>query len=262
MTEQKFAHSLSLEAFGIQRPEKVSWRFSSSTTDVISAVKSKSLQKVLRRSEEIMQTMQLRVTDEELSLEEFELWLPYYQAKMAENQYELMASTEWYNNRIDQGKSIRMIRITQQENLVGTLVYVETHDKGTIAFRANDKLDLPGGGRSSVGSFLDYHFVQHMLDKKKTIISAGRSRNAFGVINTLGNLDYKLRFGYLPVADLTTSSVNEVPLNDEGTVVFFGFQGQQLQMYGVRPKNSPITFEAARYATFEMEFKLLEYNPT
>jgi len=92
------------------------------------------------------------------------------------------------------------------------------------------------------------------------IISGGQSRNAFGVTNSLGYLDYKMRFGYQPSFADTAEYLSEVPLSETGCVLFFGRSAEHsLAMFGLKPTGSTQVFEPSRFATPEMPFIALKY---
>lgn len=244
----------------VYRPEKITWRLSEPNTEPIAHLKSKGLRKFLSRSDELLAQKDITHAYKALSADEFSAWLPYYQEKMSENSYEILATPDWYQDRTAKGLTIEGIFFYQNNKLVGSGIFTRDGlEKATFAFKASDRLDLSNDANSSLGAVIDYFFLKTMIEKGVKIISAGRSRNAFGVINTLGYIDYKLRFGYQPQPDLTSAMFEEVPLNESGVVMFYGMKNDKFTLFGVRPHGSTQQFEASRFATPELPFELIEY---
>jgi hypothetical protein len=250
-----------LSSYTILRPEKISWFFPHQTNDLLSEVKSKSLRGFLRKAPELLAEHGLIQNISQISKEEFVAWLPYYTEKMAEQSYEILATPEWFDLKMEQKKEVYSIFINQGERMVAALIFTYTpeNNHSSIAFRANDRLDIFSGGRSSIGALLDYAFLKWSLEKKCTAISAGRTRNAFGVINTIGNLDYKLRFGYQPQPTINTDIETSVPLNEAGCVYFYGWQDQKLLLFALHPTGSEFDTNLSRYTTAQLGFKEITY---
>ncbi len=80
-------------------------------------------------------------------------------------------------------------------------------------------------------------------------------------MNTLGNLDYKLRMGFVPQIAKDSATLTEVPVNEEGIVLFFGNNQNNsvLTLYALKPKSSDVVFEQSRFANQEMPFQTIEY---
>jgi hypothetical protein len=245
----------------IRRPEKISWFFPPQTTDLLAEIKSKSLRGFLKRTPELLSEHGLVTNIAQMSKEQFRSWLPYYTEKMEEQSYEILATPEWFDLKMEQQKNVYSIFIHQGETLVAALIFTHTpeNNHSSIAFRANDRLDIFSGGRSSIGALLDYAFLEWSLQKKCTSISAGRTRNAFGVINTLGNLDYKLRFGYLPKPTKDTVLETSVPLTEAGCAYFYGLQNDKLLLIAIHPVGSIFDTSFCRYITDNIGFKEITY---
>ncbi len=250
-----------LTPHAVQRPEKVSWFFPIHAPDILSAVKSKSLRGFLRKRGDVMTQAHLTQECKKLDAAAFEAWLPYYTAKMNEQGYELLATPQWYVHKCEEEKDVYLISISQEAQVVATLVFTfapHTH-RSSIAFRANDRIELPAGGRSSVGALLDYAFLEWSKEQACTAISAGRSRNAFGVINTVGNLEYKLRFGYQPQVSAGTEQHDSVPLSPEGFVYFYGLSQTGPGIYRVSGGEQLPRTEVQQYTTLELPFREITY---
>ncbi len=256
------AQDFSLTPFDITRTEKVAWRFPSVTTEeeILEKIISKSQRSFLRVSEGLLTSYGITWELKSLTLAEFEAWLPYYQSKMSELDYDILANSEWYQSRAAQGKTIEGLFMHQGEKMVGSGIFViEGTNKATFAFKASERLDLSNRANASLGSIIDFFFIREMVKRRIAIISAGKSRNAFGVINSLGYLDYKMKFGYRPTFPDGTEFVKSVPLNEKGAVVFYGKKADQIALYAFKPQGSQITFEQARFGTPELPFIEVEY---
>jgi hypothetical protein len=254
-------NEIDLKQYGILRSEKVSWRFPESPEDVLSHIKSKGLRKFLRSAKEILAEKGIRYESKVLSDEDFENWLPYYVEKMTENEYQVIATMEWLQKKREANlTTVEGIFFYQNDKLVGSAIFTRNgQEKATMAFKASDRINLSSESNSSLGATIDYLFLDEMVTKKITLISAGRSKNAFGVANTFGYLDYKLRFGYEPQNDPKSPLLDSVPVNEEGVVLFFGVKEGKLSMYELKPKTFTKEFEQARFATPELPFEIIEY---
>ncbi len=252
--------TIDLTNYHITRSEKVQWRFPYQGGDPLEHIKSKGLQSFLRNLDPILNDHHITWEYKPVTLAEFETWLDYYHSKMEELAYDHLASTEWYQDRAAKGKAIEGLFAYRNGELVGSAIFTrEGTEKATFAFKASDRIDLTGKSNSSLGAALDYLFLREMISQQVKIISAGQSRNAFGVINSLGYLDYKLRFGYRPQMSETAEMVSEVPLNEDGLVVFYGLKQNQFTLFAFKPQGSAIQFEVARFATLEIPFVEVEY---
>lgn len=250
---------INLEPFQLIRPEKISWLFPTDS-DIFSQIKSKSLARFLKKTDQIIAKNQLIVSHVKYDQQTFMAWLPYYQDKMAENEYEQIATREWFDQKIEGGLSVEGINITQNNRLVGSAVYTKRQNEFcSLAFKASDRLNISPQSNASVGALLDYIFLKTMMAQGMKKISAGRSRNAFGVINTLGNLTYKLRLGYLPQPAKETNLLKSVPVNDQGYVVFFAEKAGKLTLFILKPKNYSLDIEAIRYLPANIKSYVVEY---
>jgi hypothetical protein len=252
--------NIDLTPFGIERPEKISWAIEATSKDALELIQSKSVRSFLRQSHTLLEEAGIMLDFKELSLESFLQWLPFYEAKMSEHEYDILANSEWFHKRQAEGKKIYGLFFYKADQLVGSGIITVGNDKGTLSFKASERIDLSSKTNSSFGSIIDYLFMQKILDMGLTHISGGTSRNAFGVINTIGYLDYKLRLGYAPSPAKTAVLLSEVPLNDEGLVLFYGLKGSQLSLYALTNAEHSGQFEVSRFATEEIPFVHLRYN--
>ncbi len=253
-------NSIDLQTYGIARPEKVIWRCPAGLVDPLAGIKSKSLKQFLTSADSILETAQITWKYHTLTDQEFLDWLPYYKTKMAENDYEIIASPEWLQKKREQQLEIEGLFFYKNDQLVGSGIFTRDKlEKATFAFKASDRIDLTNKQNSSLGSIIDFFFIREMVKQQVKIISAGRSRNAFGVINTLGYLDYKLRLGYEPQLDEKSVQLNEVPLNENGVVLFYGIKEGKTSLFALKPTDSTQQFEQSRFATPELPFIELTY---
>jgi hypothetical protein len=249
-----------LTPYHIQRPEKIRWRFPI-VEDLFAVVKSKTTRSFLRNVdryfEELAITWEYKTLDKVAYLE----WLKYYQQKIEENNYEVIANEEWYDKKKADGKEVTGFFFYRNGQLIGSSLFVisETGKKAVGAFKANDRIEELSKDRNSLGAAIDLIVIRYLLGKGVETLSFGQTRNAFGVINAVGNLDYKLRFGMVPSASESTLLLDQVPLTELGSVVFFGIKDGILGLYGVKPKDSQIQFEQARFNSPELPFRILEY---
>ncbi len=249
-----------LQPLGIERSEKVRWRFPYQGGDVVECIQSKKLRAFLREVDSVLASQQITVSMQELSAADFEQWLPYYHEKMSELGYDELATPEWYQDRVSKGNTVEGIFFHQRGTLIGSAIVLLGTDKATLAFKASDRLDLTNKPNSSLGAVVDFWFLKKMTERGIAVISGGQSRNAFGVINSLGYLDYKMKLGYVPSVSEIADIVQDIPLNDQGVVLFFGRSAAQaFAMYAIKPKDLSLQFEPARFATPEMPFIELEY---
>ncbi|HYD35871.1 MAG TPA: hypothetical protein VD999_07460 [Vitreimonas sp.] len=248
-----------LKPHHIQRPEKITWRFPYKGGDILSYLKSKTSRSFLRNADQDLLefgiTYQVKEVDENL----FSQWLEYYSSKMSEQGYEVIANWEWYHKRKDEGYTIYLGLFTQGETWVGSEIFSQKDQRFIAAFKASERLEKFSKKRNSIGAVIDYFFIKYAVEHQAELISFGQSRNAFGVINTSGNLDYKLRFGFQPQPSKDTVLLTEVPIGEDGTVMFFGLQDGCLKLFGVKPIGSEHLFEQARFASDELPFVELTY---
>lgn len=234
-----------LTPFQLLRPEKVLWTYPATISNPIDQFRSKSLRKFLARVEEYL--AQANITSEVVALDEagFREWLTYYTAKMKENGFSLMADMDWYHRRVAEGYQIQGLWFWQAGKLVASgILRVKGTEEIVFAFKASDKLELAGGSNSSIGSVVDYYFQKLALGQGFQRISAGRSRNTFGVINSLGYLDFKLRLGYDPSPDPTSPLLTNVPVDEQGRALFLATpvaEPHRFSWYELNPTEQPWT---------------------
>lgn len=252
----------SLSSLQLARTEKIIWRFPAQS-DVLAQIKSKSLRSFLSHTDEILEQNHITTETKELDEVAYLEWLPYYREKMTENEYDVLANEEWFSQRQSENKNVEGIFFYQNGKVIGSgIMTLEGTHKAALSFKATDRIELSGKSNASLGAVVDFMFLKTATNRGFEIISGGRSRNAFGVINTLGYLDYKLKLGYRPSLDASLALVEEVPLNEAGVVVFLGCKNQNLHeqsFFGLIPKGHNSHFEFTHYLDATLPFTLIEY---
>lgn len=251
---------LNLTDYGIVRPEKIIWRFPEHVSDVLAAMKSKTLRKFLQNTDQELSSNGITYEYKKLSDEEFLAWLPYYEKKMSENGYDLIASPAWLAKKKEQGVTLDGMFFYQHGEMVGSGIFTRNENhKATFAFKASERIDLGQEAHASLGAIIDYLFLKEMSEQHVEVISAGRSRNAFGVINNLGYVDYKLKFGYTPTFTDEETILTTLPLNEKGICICYGKKEGKRALFAFKPKGTEMKFEVARFATPELPFIEVEY---
>lgn len=250
---------ISLLQFGIVRPEKIRWLYPANK-DVLSSIKSKSTRSFLRKSEQELTEFNIVTSHNTLSEAEYVAWLPYYEAKMTEAGYDIFATKEWYALKISEGKNVEAIFFHTNGQLCGSIIFTTKDSSHADAcFKASDQIDGLSKKRQSLGAIIDYFFLVNVTERAFQHVSMGRSRNAFGVVNKVGYLDYKLRFGCIPTVEPGFPLLDEVPVNEVGYSLFFGLKNEALSLYCLTKKGSPQTFDLGRFNSDEMQYIQIEY---
>jgi hypothetical protein len=247
-----------LQTHAIVRPEKVEWWWAGGT-DLFGGLRSKSLKTFLRKADEILVEQHIRWEHKEITAEEFVTWLPYYQQKMGELGYDLFATPEWYQNKKTEGKKIEALFFYRDEKMIGSAIISRSADTAILHFKASDRIDLASNSNSSLGVVIDFIFQRKMLEEGVLKISSGTSRNAFGVINAYGYLDYKLRIGFDPSAAANAEMLTDVPVNENGEVVFYGVQNEKPAFFRLKPIGSEAPFDATRLQALPIPFVEITY---
>jgi hypothetical protein len=228
-----------LASHGISRPEKIRWVFPSGV-DPATQLKSESLRKFLNKAEVHLEANNITWSYQPIDQATFESWLPFYRTKMTESGFRVIADEAWYKTKVEAGVQIFGLFFHQQGQLVasGVVTYEPQFNALHLNFKATDRLNLSGRSNSSIGALVDYFFLKQAHQQACTIITSGQSRNAFGVYNTLGYLDFKLRLGFQP-EPVTEVWESTVPLNELGQVLFYGQQRGETKLFAVTPADTP-----------------------
>lgn len=210
-----------LTPFQLLRPEKLVWTYPSGVTEPLDQLRSSSQRKFLARAETLLSDAHITWSIEPVTEASFNQWLSYYHTKMTENEFTSIADLNWYHRRLSEGYQIFGLWFKKAGQLVASgILRVKGSQEIVLAFKASDRLELGTMANSSIGAVVDFCFLQYAIQQGFERISAGRSRNAFGAINSLGYLDFKLRLGYQQSPDLTSPLLSDVPVDEEGRVLF------------------------------------------
>lgn len=253
---------VSLTQFDIQRPEKIIYDFPlSNSTDVINHIKSNSLKSFLLKTDEILAKNNITWKYEDLIKQQFIEWLPYYKEKMDEHNYLVRAKEEWYQEQIEKGFNIKSLFLYQNKKLVGSIIVTLKDNIASLAYKASDRItvsSMPGG---SLGSIIEFLLFKLVSESGNFTIATSRSRNAFGVFNTLGYLDFRLRFGYTSRPNLDDPLLSDVPVNEEGVVLFYGLQDGEFALFALQPKSqrNEELFKKSSFTSSEIPFKEIYY---
>ncbi len=251
-----------LAQFNIQRPERVTYDFPlSNPSDLISHIKSKSLRSFLRNSDEVLAKNNIEWKYEDLTEQKFLEWLPYYKEKMEEHNYVVRAKEEWYQEEIKKGHLLKGLFFYQKKKLIGSGIFVLHRNTANFAYKASDRISVSSMKGSSFGSIIEFMFLKLAAESGVYTTASSKSRNAFGFINSLGYLDYKLRFGYKIRPSPGMPLLNDVPINESDIVLFFGLQNEKLILFCLQPEShrGKELFDKSRFKTSYIPFEEIYY---
>lgn len=253
---------ISLKQFNIERPERILYYLQiSNEADLFNNIKGKRLKSFLLKSDEILKKNNIEWKYEELTEKKFLEWLPYYKETMEKLDHDVWADEKWYQEQTQKGFNIRALFFYQNEKMVGSGIMAFKDDLVSLAFKATDRIIISHVSYGSLGSIIDFLRLKLICreGKHKTIIT--RSRNAFGVINAPDYLDLRLRFGYTVRPNLDAPVLSDVPVDDDGCVLFYGLQNGELSLYFLQPKNTNKEefFNKKSFFSSEIPFKKIYY---
>ncbi len=228
--------NLDLQQWQLRRPEKIRWLYNRSAPNLYAAIKSPSLRAFLRHTDEYLAAYEITYDEKELTQASYKNWLKHYAKVMIEKNYDVIAKPEWLSKKWAEGKEVRGYFYYYQGELQGSLIYAKKgNERVYAAYKTSLKIpEISTKKHGSLGAMIDLIFLREMLDQQFPWISHGSMRNAFGVLNTYGNLRYKLDMGFQVIAEADTPWLNSVPLSQEKTVAFFGGsqESDSLTLYG------------------------------
>lgn len=228
--------TVSLREFNIKRPERLNYDFPLFAPDrVIDQIKSKSLRSFLADTDDMLKKNNITWKYEDLTKKKYNEWLPFYKEKMEEHNYDVRAKAGWYQEKIKQGFILKCIFFYKNEKMVGSGIFSLKNNKANFAYKASDRITIGSKTSSSLGSIIEFLFLK-LAAQNHCDIANSRSRNAFGFFNTLGYLDYKLRFGYTITPVLDALLLNDVPINEKGVSLFFGLQDDEFILFSLQPE--------------------------
>lgn len=183
------------------RPQKIQWIFPVIGENWIEAIPSKSTRKLVRDLPKILEENALEMSWLQPSESEYLQWLNFYVRLSTEQNHDILAYPEWYEQKRREEKEVWYLACRRQDNeqLVGGCMVVKTLDNTwTSAYKVSERIDVGSEHNASLGILLDIEYMRFVQAQRPQKITAGASRNAFGYINTIGYLLAKLRKGYLP----------------------------------------------------------------
>lgn len=251
-----------LSTFNVTRSEKIRWRLSwKPGEDLLSVIPSKSVRAFFAHTDEVLDRNGLTVEYGPLSASNYLVWLEFYKQKIEAHHYHQIATEEWWQQKLDEGKIVEQLSIFKEGRMVssGIIVRVDTQ-LATLAFSASERINLSGRSNSSLGALLNFLYFLEMEKRGVQTISGGRSRNAFGVENTLGYLEYKLRNGYVPSHDEASGVLDQVAVNDDGYVLFYGWRDSVFTQFSLSVSSHPFVFESGRWGTRTVPYEALIYT--
>jgi hypothetical protein len=211
----------SLQPYSLLRPDKIRWISSlTSQQTVLESLNSKSLRKFLSRSAEVCAEQGIRKELFVMTAERYAQWHALYTEEMLALRHDVIAQSDWFENKATGNQEIHGIFYYQNNALIGGSVITVSKDMVNLAFKANRRLEISNDKDASLGAVIEYDFLC-FAQPYGTVISSGRARNSFGVHSSLGYLAFKLRFGYQAVWAENAESLTDVPVNAAGKVLCF-----------------------------------------
>src|SRR5690606_34754645 len=111
------------------RPQKVRWISNlSKSDDPISTIKSSSLRNYLRKSDELLKENNIQIEITQNDKQTYLRWLKFYQINMTELKHDILATKEWFDNKIDNQKNVYIISYIKDNELVGGCIITELDD--------------------------------------------------------------------------------------------------------------------------------------
>lgn len=251
--------NFALTSYGIRRPEKLRWWYDIAAPELLASIPSKTLRQLGRQAEPLLQRYQLTVTHSWLDALGYQAWWQHYQTTMQAKGYDLIATPDWWQHKQAEGKQVGVFYFHQSTQVCGSLVYLRHDAQVTACFKTSQSIPGLTKKHRSLGALIDFVFLREILKTKPSAISLGSMRNAFGVWNSYGNLEYKLSMGYLVEPKENTAIWDTVPLDADGRVAFFGWQADHWQLFAVKATADPYHFPVARFQSDKIGFSIINY---
>lgn len=254
--------TISLTQFNIQRPEKIIYDFPlSNSTDVINRIKSNGLKSFLLKADEVLEKNNIKWKYEDLTEQKFTEWLPYYKEKMEEHDYLIRATQERYQEEVEKGFCIKALFLYKNKKMVGSSIVGLKDNVASLLFKASDRITVSSRSDSSLGSLIEFLMLKLISGGRDISLVTTRSRNAFGFFNTIGYLDFRLRFGYTPRPHPEASLLDDVPVDENGSVLFYGLQNGEFSLFALQPKDekNKKIFDRKSFYSSGIPFKEIHY---
>ncbi|HNQ17367.1 MAG TPA: hypothetical protein PKJ26_05535 [Candidatus Woesebacteria bacterium] len=182
------------------RPQKVSWVYpTTSDKSVLENIRSKNARKFVSTIPEFLQRNKFELSSGACTFKEYREFLELYNERTAARGFDPIAKVEWFSAKKREGKKVEKIFIRHNDQLIGGKIITVIGDEVRSSYKASQQLPIfQKLHNASLGLILDYSMLDHYTKKKPSLLTAGTSRNLFGVFNTIGYLTFKLRMGYQP----------------------------------------------------------------
>lgn len=214
----------------------------------IENIPSKGLRKFARNLPQIMEQNGISYQRRVLTEPEYQEWLVPYKRYMESKNYDILAQEKWFSSKTEQGYTVEAFFFYQNQELVGSEIFSHKDSVFVSSAYRYSRPDVTFTAKQgSLGAAIDLTFFNEMISDGYVQISRGRSRNAFGIINTMGNLIYKLRFGMTIKGDDTTPESTTIPLSETKSTVFFTFPDSLPLAFIHELPSDPIDPELFRY---------------
>ena len=233
------------------RPKKVLWIFPKldshqQWTDQLS---SKSLRNLAAHSHQILKKQQ--ITYQALPLTEaiYAKWHVFYTDMMQQLDHDVIASPTWFQERKDALKKICLLEFRQNDILVGgSIITCDFENTWNHNFKASMRNILFSERNASLGTLMEFIYLEYVFANNAKQVTSGLSRNGFGYFNTLGYLASKLKMGYSPFASPDNIHDQEYLIQSPKTLtawfVFDQYNNRHILLY---PKISLFPSELLTY---------------
>lgn len=214
---------LSLIVFSLRRPNHIRWLFPTfkSDTDILQNIHSDKLRKHLVHTDDLIDKYQIKITKEVLTKKTYLQWLTHYNEVIKSKSFTTFATDNWFNEKMKQGKSVELMSFFQNDILIGTKVYTLKENNVIASFKTTVSESISFTKKISFGAVMDYHFLRELCKRNITNVNFGKSRNQFGVDNSLGLLEYKLKFGMIPKYNIDDGLSDIVSVNEAHLTMSF-----------------------------------------
>ena len=181
-------------------PQKISWIFPGEHYDApLESIRSRHARSFLQSVDTFLVEQNLRLELGPCDYSEYERFLQLYRERISEKGFDALANESWYAEKTAEGKTVEKVFLYSGEELLGGKILTVREDGIRSAFKASKQPKLFALKHNvSIGLILDYLAIRQYGAQHPELLTAGTSRNLFGVTNTIGYLIFKLRMGYIP----------------------------------------------------------------
>ncbi len=206
------------------RPQKVSWIYpTASDKSVLENIRSKNARKFLRTIPEFLQLNNFEINSGACTFKEYTEFLELYNERTAARGFDPIARADWFSAKKREGKKVEKIFVRHNNQLIGGKIITIIGGEVRSSYKASQQLPMfQKLHNASLGLILDYLMLEQYIKGKPTLLTAGTSRNLFGVFNTIGYLIFKLRMGYQPIV-VNPKTVFEQTTKNPNKNIWFTF---------------------------------------